>query len=157
MHTRFLIHALLLIMLPAGNLAAESADTESANSELVKVYRDPNCSCCHRWIEHLRRNGYQVKDHQTGRLNLIKQELNIPARLASCHTATVDGYIIEGHVPASDISRLLNERPDIRGLSVPGMPIGSPGMEMGDRSDTYSVIGFDADQQTSVFQHYPAQ
>lgn len=157
MHTRFLIHVLLLIMLPAGNLAAESADAERVNSELIKVYRDPDCSCCHRWIEHLRRNGYQVEDHKTGRLNLIKQELNIPSRLASCHTATVDGYIIEGHVPASDIRRLLNERPNIHGLSVPGMPIGSPGMEMGDRSDAYSVIGFDADQQTSVFQHYPAQ
>ena len=158
MSVRFLLSSYLLCILATGPvLAAETAGLSKEDADVITVYRDPNCNCCYRWIEHLRRNGYTVEDHKTDRLSFIKQNLNVPARLASCHTATVDGYIIEGHVPAMDIRRLLTEKPDIRGISVPGMPIGSPGMEMGNQRDSYSVIEFDEAQQMSVFQHYPAK
>lgn len=148
----FLLQCLLMVTVSAAEpVAAASAPAE------ITVYRDPNCSCCHRWIQHLRDNGFKVEDRQTGKLSLLKRELGVPAQLASCHTATVDGYIIEGHVPADDIHRLLTERPDIHGLSVPGMPVGSPGMEMGERRDAYSVIQMGEQEQTEIYQHYPAK
>ena len=84
----------------------------------------------------------------------VKKLAGVPEKLASCHTATVGGYVVEGHVPADDIKRLLSERPDVKGLAVPGMPIGSPGMEVGDRTEPYDVIAFDGEGETKVFQSY---
>ena len=95
----------------------------------VVVHRDPSCGCCGAWAEHLRRAGFPVKIVETGDINAIKQRLGVPADLISCHTAEVGGYAVEGHVPAGAIRRLLAERPQAAGLAVPGMPIGSPGME----------------------------
>jgi hypothetical protein len=95
---------------------------------LVTVHKDPDCGCCSGWVAHLELNGFQVKVVETGDLNRIKTRLGVPFDLAGCHTAQVDNYVIEGHVPAAALKRFLSERPDALGLSVPGMPNGSPGM-----------------------------
>lgn len=137
-------------------VAAETSTVSNQATESITVYHDPGCSCCHRWIEHLQQEGFEVKDIETQRLDKLKSQLGVPPQLASCHTATINGYVIEGHVPAADIKRLLTERPLISGLSVPGMPIGSPGMEMGTRRDTYSVIEFDKVGSNRVYRNYPA-
>jgi hypothetical protein len=105
------------------------------------ISRDPNCGCCGAWADHLQRAGFPVKIIETDNVNAIKQRLGVPPDLASCHTAEVQGYVIEGHVPAAAIQRLLVEKPQAIGLSVPGMPIGSPGME-GGAPETYNVVLF---------------
>ena len=115
---------------------------------LVIVYKDPNCGCCAEWVKHLQANGFQTRVHEVRDTMPHKQKLRVPERLASCHTAVVDGYTIEGHVPAADIKRLLVERPKARGLAVPGMPQGSPGMETG-KFDRYDVLLF-TDKDTST-------
>jgi hypothetical protein len=105
------------------------------------VWRDPGCGCCGLWVAHLRGNGFAAKVIDTSDMDSIKAERGVPAELASCHTAEIAGYIIEGHVPARAIRRLLDEKPAGRGLAVPGMPIGSPGME-GGRPEVYDVLLF---------------
>jgi hypothetical protein len=114
----------------------------------MRVSKDPNCGCCALWIEHVRAAGFGVEVVDTGDLAPIKQRLGIPAELAACHTAEIGGYAIEGHVPAAAIRRLLDERPAAQGLAVPGMPIGSPGMEVaGAPAEIYDVILFAAGRQ----------
>nr|WP_228141710.1 DUF411 domain-containing protein [Marinobacter sp. X15-166B] len=120
----------------------------------ITVYKDPNCGCCIDWANHMEDNGFRVKSIDTQRLNHIKADSGLTPALASCHTAFVDGYVIEGHVPADDVKRLLAESPDTLGLAVPGMPIGSPGMEMGDRRDPYQVLMFNDRGQTRVFSEH---
>jgi hypothetical protein len=114
---------------------------QAAARPKVVVSRDPSCGCCGAWAEHLRRAGFPVEIVETTNVNAVKQRLGVPPDLAACHTAEVQGYVIEGHVPASAILRLLEERPQATGLAVPGMPIGSPGME-GGRPETYEVVLF---------------
>lgn len=111
---------------------------------VMHVYKSETCGCCNDWIDHVRGAGFEVEYTNLRDMNGKKQELGLPYQLASCHTAVIDGYVIEGHVPADDIKRLLSERPDITGLAVPGMPHGSPGMETG-RVDPYQVLSFDLD------------
>ncbi|MBI4520160.1 MAG: DUF411 domain-containing protein [Gemmatimonadetes bacterium] len=118
----------------------------------MRVYKTPTCGCCSGWIDHLREHGYEVATEDMDDLTPVKVAQGVPARLQTCHTATVAGYVIEGHVPADVIQRLLEERPDLVGLAVPGMPIGSPGMEVpGQRGDPYEVIGFRRDGSTVVY------
>jgi len=131
-----------LAMLPAAFAAAAAP--------AVHVHKGPGCDCCNAWIEHLRANGFAVTSDDRGN-NAARAKAGIPSKLGSCHTAIVDGYAIEGHVPASEIKRLLAERPKAIGLAVPGMPIGSPGMEMGDRRDPYEVLLVRHDGTTAVF------
>jgi hypothetical protein len=107
----------------------------------VHVYKSPDCGCCTKWIDHLRAGGFAVRATDVPDVTPIKLENGVPIRLAACHTAIVGGYLVEGHVPAADIRRLLRERPDIGGLAVPGMPIGSPGME-GASPEPYQVLAF---------------
>ncbi len=121
-----------------------------AAGETVVVYKSPTCGCCKEWVKHLQQNGYRVEVHEQYNVNPVKNELGVPSSLRSCHTAKVRGYVIEGHVPAADIARLLKEKPDIAGLAAPGMPMGSPGME-GPRKDPYDVIAYGANGRTSVF------
>jgi hypothetical protein len=128
-----------------------------AAAPLMTVYKDPNCGCCSIWVEHLRKNGFEVKVQDAGNMVEIKRKLGVPTHLQSCHTGVVDGYTIEGHVPAAEIQRLLKERPNAKGLTVPGMPLGSPGMEAGGASERYSVLLFDANGKTSEFKVYPAK
>ncbi|WP_428622703.1 DUF411 domain-containing protein [Sedimenticola sp.] len=118
--------------------------------ELIAVYKSPTCGCCSAWIEHLKANGFDVQAHDTTRMDQVKQALGVQPQLASCHTAEVAGYVIEGHVPASDIHRLLAEKPAVAGLAAPGMPMGSPGME-GPRKDHYQVLTFDREGNSRVY------
>lgn len=121
--------------------------------DLVTVYKSPSCGCCNKWIEHLQENGFKVRSINTSNMNELKKEKNVPLKLSSCHTAVINGYVIEGHVPADDIKNLLSERRNITGLSVPGMPIGSPGME-GARTDHYQVLEFNQHGNTAVANEY---
>lgn len=108
------------------------------------VYKDPECGCCTEWIKHVEAAGFTAKVLDTSDLTSVKKSMGIPATLYSCHTARVGSYLVEGHVPADLIVRMLTEKKtDMRGIAVPGMPVGSPGMEMGNRKDRYDVIAFD--------------
>ena len=117
---------------------------------LVTVYKLASCGCCGKWVEHLKANGFTVKVLEVNDTSGYERQYHVPRSMQSCHTAVVNGYTIEGHVPAADIKRLLSERPKAVGLSVPGMPAGSPGME-GDRTDPYSVLMFDESGGSSVY------
>ena len=130
---------------------------ESVVDELViDVHRDANCGCCKDWIAHLKDNGFTVRDHVEPDMVAVKMKHGVPPRLASCHTAVIDGRFVEGHVPAAQVLEL-RQRPDLRGLAVPGMPVGSPGMEMGDRQDAYQVIGLTRNGQEEVIARYPGK
>ena len=120
----------------------------------AKVYKSPYCGCCSNWSDHMESNGFTITTEKVSDLDTFKNQLEIPIHLRSCHTAVIEGYIIEGHVPASDIMRLLKERPDIKGLAVPGMPIGSPGMEQGGRIDSFNVLGIQNDGSTFIYNSY---
>ena len=128
-----------------------------AQATPVQVWKDPSCGCCHLWVEHLQASGFKVEVFDVGN-TAARKRLGMPEKLGSCHTASVGGYVIEGHVPATDIQRLLKDRPAALGLSVPGMPIGSPGMdgpEYKGRKDAYDVLLVQKDGSTKSFQHYP--
>ena len=120
----------------------------------IAVTRDPGCGCCEAWADHLKANGFAVTIVDDPKINRLKAKLGVPSDLASCHTAEVEGYVVEGHVPAGAIKRLLAQRPKVKGLAVPGMPVGSPGMEVEGRPpDTYSVMAFGPSGKT-VFARY---
>ncbi|OYY59459.1 MAG: metal-binding protein, partial [Hydrogenophilales bacterium 28-61-11] len=114
----------------------------------VDVYKSPTCGCCSKWVDHLKANGFKVRSHDTHDVVAHKARLGVPYGYGSCHTAEVGGYLVEGHVPAKDIKRLLKEKPRARGLAVPAMPIGSPGMEEGSRKDPYEVFLVNRDGST---------
>ena len=116
------------------------AATAAHAGSLLKVYKSPTCGCCADWVTHMEEEGFEAEVNETENLFPIKTMAQIPAGKGSCHTAFIDGYVIEGHVPAEEVKRLLEERPEAIGLTVPGMPVGSPGMEMGDRRDPYEVL-----------------
>jgi hypothetical protein len=118
------------------------------------VYHSPDCNCCGGWIDHLKTQGFKITDFSVPDIETIKQKYNVPDNLSSCHTAIVNRYVIEGHVPADDIKRLLQEKPNVVGLSVPQMPVGTPGMEMGNRKDPFSVFSFDGNNSVAVFNKY---
>ncbi|WP_404365915.1 DUF411 domain-containing protein [Marinobacter sp.] len=143
-----------LIALTAA-LAFSAPLLAEGTQHIVKVYKSPTCGCCTDWVRHLEENDFDVEVHDTANLNPIKEAAGLTPALASCHTAFVGGYVIEGHVPATDVRRLLEEAPKARGLAVPGMPLGSPGMEMGGRQDDYQVLLFNDQGQSQVFATYP--
>ena len=121
----------------------------------IEVYKSETCGCCTQWIAHLQEHGIAVKAHNVPNTSAYRARLGIPAALGSCHTATVEGYALEGHVPAAEIRRLLAEKPRAVGLAVPGMPLGSPGMEMPDRvADAYDVLLLRADGSREVYRRY---
>lgn len=146
--------ALLSACGPAANPTPGKTVTEVAQSVpaqvSIEVWKSPSCQCCSKWVDHLLEDGFKVTVHNQNAMNPLKTKLGLPQDLASCHTAVVDGYVIEGHVPAQDIRKLLREKPKALGLAVPGMPIGSPGMEQGDRRDRYETLLF-SDQGSTVF------
>lgn len=117
----------------------------------ITVYKSPTCGCCANWVDHLEANGFDVRTVDTHETAKMKMRYGVPGDLRSCHTALVDGYVIEGHVPAGEIKTMLEEKPEVAGLAVPGMPIGSPGMEQGDRIDPYDVIAFQKNGKRTVF------
>ncbi|HUW72745.1 MAG TPA: DUF411 domain-containing protein [Methyloceanibacter sp.] len=143
--------ALLALSAPVLSVPVLAA-TETAPA--IEVWKSPTCGCCGKWVEHLEANGFAVnaKNTSPGMLDRIKRQAGIEEKLASCHTGLIDGYAIEGHVPASDIKRLLEERPDAIGLTVPNMPIGSPGMEQpGGETEPYDVLLVKKDGSVEVF------
>jgi hypothetical protein len=150
---------LFLKILPvfvAGTPLALSGSVFAKVRPLVEVWKDPECGCCKDWVAHLVKSGFDVKVNETGN-NAARSALGIPASLGSCHTAKVDGYAFEGHVPAKEMKRILRERPKAVGLAVPGMPVGSPGMDGAiykGRKDPYDVLLILQDQSTSVYQSY---
>jgi hypothetical protein len=121
----------------------------------IDVHRDANCGCCKKWITHLQDNGFKVNDHVESNMSEVKQRLGVPPRLASCHTAVINGKFVEGHVPAEQILAL-SKRSDLLGLAAPGMPMGSPGMEMDGMADAYQVIGLSKNGSDEVIADYPA-
>lgn len=142
----------------AGALAAAAAALPWGSKLLaagpsVTTWRDPNCGCCHKWVEAMRKAGFSVTVHQTSDIMGVKAKLGVPQNLASCHTSRVGGYVVEGHVPAAAIARLLRTRQkNVVGIAVLGMPRGAPGMEMPDGSkDAFAVLAFDSAGRTSRF------
>jgi hypothetical protein len=122
----------------------------AAKKPTITVYKDPNCGCCKNWIAYLAKHGYTVDAKDTPNMTEIKHSLGVPDALTACHTAVVNGYLIEGHVSAEDIDRLLAQKPTIAGIAVPGMPMSSPGMD-GPRTQGYKVLSFDKTGKTKVF------
>ncbi|HEX7036717.1 MAG TPA: DUF411 domain-containing protein [Pseudomonadales bacterium] len=153
------MHRLLLIgLLTAAAAAAAPApgrEAAAASEVEITVHKTPWCGCCGNWVEHLRDHGLSVKVVEHDDLTALRASLGVPPALASCHTAEAGSYRIEGHVPAREIRRLLLERPEgVRGLAVPGMPLGSPGMEAGGRRQPYDVIAFGENGERHVYQSY---
>ena len=142
--------ARILPTLACGAALGLAAPAFASPDEIV-MYKDPNCGCCGKWAEHMRSAGFAVKEVASARMELVKQEAGVPEALGSCHTAKVAGYVVEGHVPAADVRRMLAEKPAIRGLSAPGMPLGSPGMEGPYPAERYDVVSFDAQGRSAVF------
>ena len=142
----------------AAAIGALFISSQALAAELIPidVHRDPNCGCCKAWISHLESNGFKVTDHVETDMSAVKQKLGVEPRLASCHTAVINGKFVEGHVPADQVLAL-SKRADLKGMAVPGMVTGSPGMEMGDRVDAYQVIGVTQDGSDQVIADYPAQ
>jgi len=158
-----LAHCLLPMLLSYGFLlpnaqAEESAWNNDAKTPLetlpITVYKSPSCGCCNDWITHLEQHQFQVKTIDLANLSAIKMELGVPQKLQSCHTAVVNGYVIEGHVPATDIRQLVEQQSSHLGLAVPHMPVGSPGMEMGARKDDFKIIAFDKNGIAETVKEY---
>ncbi len=144
---------LILTTAAVGLLTATDAHSRAADKPAptaITVYKDPDCGCCKKWVDHLREHGFRVTSHDTRDMDEVKANLGVPDKLHSCHTAVVNGYTIEGHVPAADIRKLLKSREKVRGLAVPGMPVGSPGME-GSRQDKYETIAFSRNGKSRIF------
>jgi len=133
--------------------ARPSPTSTGPKAPTVTVYKDAGCGCCKSWVAHLIKHGYRVDAKDTPDMTEVKRALGVPDALTACHTAVVNGYLIEGHVPAADIARLLKEKPKVAGLAVPGMPMGSPGME-GPRAQHYQVLSFDKAGKTKIFASY---
>lgn len=129
------------LMLPVTAMAADT----------LTMFKDPNCGCCSAWAAHMRAAGFDVDVKNSADMQQVKSALGVPGQLASCHTATVNGYVIEGHVPAEDVQRLLAERPSVAGIAVPQMPMGSPGMEAGGMKQPYDVVAYNEKGQMAVF------
>jgi hypothetical protein len=128
-------------------LAAQSARPQ------MTVYKSPTCGCCSKWVEHMQANGFDVKAINVDDIEKVKRDHGVPASAASCHTGIVNGYVVEGHVPADAVLKMLKDKPAIAGIAVPGMPMGSPGMEVpGGQKDAYTIVSFDKTGKTSVYQ-----
>ena len=120
----------------------------------MTVYRSPSCGCCGVWVEHAKKHGFRIEELKTESMEALKQKYNVPSELASCHTTIIDGYVMEGHIPADDIKRFLASKPKLAGLAVPGMPLGTPGMEAGDMKQPFQLLAFSAQGQIEVFKEY---
>jgi hypothetical protein len=126
---------------------------QTAVKPQMTVYKDASCGCCTKWVEHLRQNGFEVKALDVPDIDQVKRTYGVPASAGSCHTGLVSGYVVEGHVPADAVLKVLREKPAIAGLAVPGMPMGSPGMEVpGDKVQPYTILAFDKAGKTTEYQ-----
>jgi hypothetical protein len=152
MDTRMNRRAFLVASAAATGLAGRA----SAQTARLEIYKSPTCRCCSAWIEHMERAGFVVDARNVDQdaLYAFKAQSGITPELSSCHTALIDGHVVEGHVPAGDVERLLAERPDALGLTVPGMPLGSPGMEMGNQRDAFDTLLLLQDGSTEIFERH---
>lgn len=145
-------------MLLQALLFSSSALAEADGQTDISVFKDPNCGCCEKWVTHLENEGFSTTVKDSDSLDAIKQEHGITPQYQSCHTGVTEGYVFEGHVPAHIMKKFLAEKPENAiGLSVPGMPMGSPGMEMGDRYDDYDVLLLKKDGSSEVYEHVSAK
>jgi len=141
--------AAFLALLATAWMSAQSA---TAKPQLT-VYKSSTCGCCSNWVAHMKANGFDVKAIDVDDIDKVKQEHGVPAAAASCHTALVNGYIVEGHVPADAVLKMLRDKPAIAGIAVPGMPIGAPGMEMPNgQKEPYTIVSFDRSGKTAVYE-----
>lgn len=152
--SRFFAYAAAIVAIAGGAIwyiisdyYARKEQIAQTDENQVIMYKNPNCQCCTKWADHMEQAGFTVTAKPTNAMASVKADHGVPYDMGSCHTAVVEGYVIEGHVPAKEVKKLLAERPQATGLSVPGMPIGSPGMEQGNRSEAYDVLLFSGDQQ----------
>lgn len=132
-------------------LASLTLVAGSAMAAQGTVYKSPYCGCCKEWVKYMEDHGYEIEVVNMENLNPIKAKLGLRPQLASCHTAVIDGYVFEGHIPVEDINSFLAKKPKLAGLAVPGMPMGSPGMEYGNQKDAYNVLGFTKSGMTMVY------
>ena len=142
--------SILMSAIP-GVLAIATAFASDGLVKDIVVYKNPECGCCTKWVKYLQDNNYNVTIEHTRDVLAVKKRLGVPEKLAACHTAVIDGYVIEGHITHRDIKRLLLFRPDVKGIAVPGMPIGTPGMESGSTVQSYNVMSFDEQGTVEVF------
>ncbi len=157
--SKVLIISSLLFLISTGistqAVAAETSATPVKDALEMTVYSSPTCGCCHKWVETLEQDGFTVSVHSSDDMNSVKQSFGLQPHLASCHTGTIGGYIIEGHVPAADVRRLLKEKPKAAGLTAPGMPRHSPGMQpVDEQPKDYDVLLFDKEGKTTVYTSY---
>ncbi len=148
------IHSLLVISMFMISPSIWAKKAETTKSVDIVVYRSPTCGCCEKWLAHLKESNFNIQDIVTDNVQAIKDKYGVPQEMASCHTAIVDGYVVEGHVPAKDILSMLKAKPKVIGVSVPGMPKGTPGMEMGGAKDPYDVVSFDRDKKFEIFSNH---
>ncbi|MFN3261211.1 MAG: DUF411 domain-containing protein [Pikeienuella sp.] len=143
----------VLGLMPAAALAASASGALATSAPRLVVSKSPTCGCCGAWAAHMRAAGFDVelRDMDQASLDAVKIHAGVPPELTSCHTGEIGGYVVEGHVPADDVKRLLALRPKLIGLAVPGMPVGSPGMEMGDAREPFDTIAFDASGRWEIF------
>jgi len=141
----------LLIFLTLNFSLVSPAFSKDEQNKNITVYKNPECNCCKRWIKYLEKNNYNVTEKNTRDVFAEKKRLGVPEKISSCHTAIIDGYVVEGHATHRDIKRLLLLRPDIKGIAVPDMPIGTPGMESGDKKEKYNVMSFDKNGKINIF------
>jgi hypothetical protein len=144
----------IAVTVPVAALVAQT--TRPSDKPTIQVYKTPTCGCCSKWVDHLKAAGYSVTTTDLDDIEAVKTKYGVPTDLGSCHTAVANGYVIEGHVPVADITRMLKEKPKIAGIAVPSMPAGSPGMEVpGGRVQPYRVIAFEkSGGKTSVYATY---
>ena len=141
--------ALAAILAWAGSvwMAAQTAKPQ------MTVYKSATCGCCSKWVEHMQANGFEVKAINVDDIDKVKRERGVPADAASCHTGIVNGYVVEGHVPADAVQKMLKEKPSIAGIAVPGMPMGSPGMEVpGGQKEAFNIVSFDKSGKTAIYE-----
>ena len=144
---KFITKMLSAMMLVGITQAGHAEETRP----VMNVYKSATCGCCSGWIDHLKENGFQVEFENITDLNAYKQKAGLPYGMGSCHTGFIGGYAVEGHVPADDIKRLLREKPEVRGIAVPGMPMGSPGMDFGSQKESYQTLSYTRDGVVEVF------
>jgi hypothetical protein len=147
---RVMTGALLFMLVSLTSTTAQYETKVPSTRPSMQVYKSASCGCCEKWVEHLRANGFNVTATDVPNVADVRAKYNVPSSVAGCHTAIVDSYIVEGHVPAEDIRQLLSKRPAVAGIAAPGMPLGSPGMESPD-AKPYDVVSFDKQGKTAVF------
>lgn len=144
-----------MLTIAAGVAAMRLPALAAGSLPQMEVFKSPTCGCCGAWVEHLKKAGFVVSVTEVEDTSTARRKYGLPDKFGSCHTGIVDGYVVEGHVPAVQVKRLLAMKPSAIGLAVPGMPVGSPGMEMGDTQDPYDVLLIDKRGRETVFARYP--